>query len=72
MMRLCEIVGLTYNDLVDITSYLLALIPFCVFIGILMYEAFDSLCSKLRVVIKKVYRGVVKHFPNVRKGRRAK
>lgn len=62
MMRLCEIIGLTYDDIVDITAYLLTLVPFCVFIGILMYDVFDSLCSDLRVIIKKVHRGVVKHF----------
>lgn len=62
MMRLCEIIGLTYNDMIDITAYLLILMPFSVFIGILMYDAFDGICSNLCVVIKKVYRGVVKHF----------
>ncbi len=62
MMRLCEIIGLTYDDMVDITAYLLILMPFSVFTGILMYDAFDGICTKLGVVIKKVYRGIVKHF----------
>lgn len=43
MIELMQITGLDYNSLVEITAFLLQVISFSVFMGILMYEALSGI-----------------------------
>ncbi len=62
MMRLCEVMGFTYNDIVDITGYLLTILPFCVFIGILMYDAFIDISASIGRVLRYILRHIKTPF----------
>lgn len=71
MIRLCEIIGLTYNDLIEITGYGVWLIGFGVLIGICMHDIFETVTDYLYFAVaylcKSVWKRIRKHFPNVRK-----
>ncbi len=62
MMRLCEVIGLTYNDIVDITGYFLVLLPFSVFMGILMYDAFVDISASIGRISRYILRHTKRLF----------
>lgn len=69
MIRLCEIIGLTYNDLSEITGYSVWLIGFGVLTGKCMYTFLEDVGGFLGLLLRGLLAFVRKHFPNVRKGR---
>lgn len=64
MIKAFELWGLDYPALCELTGFLMALISFGVFFGILMYDAFDLFCDILHRVFSFLRKRI---FPNVRK-----
>ena len=52
MTNLMQITGLSLQDLSEITGFLLGLISFSVFIGILMFDLFEDFCCFIRLSIR--------------------
>lgn len=74
MVKLFETFGLTYPEMVDVTTYILLAIAFGVFMGKIMYECLSAIADIIWAVLGFLYRLVRKclrkHFPNVRKNRK--
>lgn len=71
MNRLMQVTGLDYNSLVEITALLLQVISFSVFIGILMYDLFNSFCAFIGRSIRSIHAFILKRgwFPHGKKSR---
>lgn len=71
MVKLFEIAGLTYPEMVDVTTYILLAIAFGVFTGKCLYGCFcgiaDVIWTVLGFLFRLIRKHLRKHFPNVRK-----
>lgn len=67
MAKLAEIIGLSFTDMVDITTWALYLVIFGVFIGKLLYDLFGWFGDLMSSLFDHLFSFVARHFPNVRK-----
>lgn len=67
MAKLAETIGLSFNDMVDITAWALNLVIFGVFMGRIMYDLWDSFVDLAASLVRLSLVFIRKHFPNVRK-----
>lgn len=67
MARLAEIIGLSFTDMVDITSWALYLVMFGVCFGKALYDLFGWFGDIIWSLIRCLVAFISKHFPNVRK-----
>ena len=69
MAKLAEIIGLSYADMVDITSWALYLVTFGVCFGKALYDLFGWFGDLMSSLFDHLFSFVARHFPNVRKKR---
>ena len=67
MVKLVEIIGLSYIDMVDITAWALCLVIFGVAMGKCLYDLFGCFGGIMVSLFGYLFSFFIKHFPNVRK-----
>ena len=67
MMELAQIIGLSYDDIVDITAWALILVSLGVFFGKVFYDVYDSFTDICGLLLGRLFAFIAKCFPNVRK-----
>ena len=62
MIRMCEIIGLTTNEILDVTGYLISTIAWGVFAGICMAIALISFIDLIKTFAKRLFYFIKKIF----------
>ena len=66
-MELAQIIGLSYDDIVDITAWALILVTLGVFFGKCLYDILDLFGDFCSLLLGRLFAFIAKRFPNVRK-----
>ena len=67
MMVLAQAIGLSYDDIVDITAWSLTLVSLGVFFGKVIYDIYNSFGDFCGLLLGRLLAFMAKRFPNVRK-----
>lgn len=67
MQNICEVFGLSMDDMKEFFACLSAIIMSSVFMGHFFFYCFVGFIDLIVDIFLSVYNLVVKHFPNVRK-----